>query len=51
MGQGSSICLCPLSRRDNNACGRIDAANQLAVGTGLLQLLIPIGNRLIDICG
>ena len=40
MGQGSSICLCPLSRRDNIACGRIDAANQLAVGTEMLSVTI-----------
>ena len=50
MDRSGSICFCPAAGRNNIACSRINATNQLAMGTGLFQFLIPIGNRLVDIC-
>ncbi len=50
MKRSGSICFCPLACRNNITCSRIDAADQLAMGTRLFQLFVPIGNRLIDIC-
>ena len=41
MKRCDSTCFCPLACWNNITCNRINAADQLAMGTGLFQLFVP----------